>query len=81
MVKLREDLIKENLKDPSIYKSLSNRDTQIATGFIRYSAKTVLEETFKKVLIIIRPQNNKKVTTFLHRYIKYDLTADLNWRV
>ena len=32
-----EDLIKENLKDPSSYRRLTNRDEQIRTGIIRYS--------------------------------------------
>ena len=32
-----EDLIKENLKDPSSYKRLTSRNEQIATGIIRYS--------------------------------------------
>ena len=32
-----EDLIKENLKDPSSYKRLTSRDEQIRTGIIRYS--------------------------------------------
>ena len=33
-----EDLIKENLKDPSSYRRINSRDSQIATGYIRYSA-------------------------------------------
>ena len=32
-----EDLIKENLKDPSSYRRLTSRDEQIRTGIIRYS--------------------------------------------
>ena len=32
-----EDLIKENLKDPSSYKSLISKDEQIRTGIIIYS--------------------------------------------
>ena len=46
-----EDLIKENLKDPSSYRRLTSRDEQIRTGIIRYSGTNSfggrVQESFK----------------------------------
>lgn len=38
LVRFCEDLVKENLKDPDSYKRITNRDEQIATGIIEYTA-------------------------------------------
>ena len=51
LVRLCEDLIKENLKDPGSYKRLTSRNEQIATGIIRYSGTNSfggrVQESFK----------------------------------
>ena len=51
IVRFCEDLIKENLKDPSSYKRLTSRDEQIRTGIIRYSGTNSfggrVQESFK----------------------------------
>ena len=51
LVRFCEDLIKENLKDPSSYKRLTSRDEQIRTGTIRYSGTNSfggrVQESFK----------------------------------
>ena len=51
LVRLCEDLIKKNLKDPSSYKRLISRNEQIATGIIRYSETNSfggrVQESFK----------------------------------
>tara|TARA_B100000242_G_C42796124_1_gene370354 strand:+ start:102 stop:572 length:471 start_codon:yes stop_codon:yes gene_type:complete len=51
VVRFCEDLIKENLKDPSSYKRLTSRDEQIRTGIIRYSGTNSfggrVQESFK----------------------------------
>ncbi len=51
LVRFCEDLIKENLKDPSSYKRLTSRNEQIRTGIIRYSGTNSfggrVQESFK----------------------------------
>ncbi len=46
-----DDLIKENLKDPSSYRRINSRTEQIATGIIKYSGTNSfggrVQESFK----------------------------------